>query len=132
MDFDLSKIEAEFVSERSGNKVKITIDDVIPLYADTNIDQSDVIGVRRLFDRVVKICKSERVGTLSFCVEAKDELVVLKEKIVDTVKEIRHSKVNRRFMRGARERNKIIELLETSLDEINDEIEKRGFREGRY
>ncbi len=133
----MEHIKAKYWSQRQYRDVEIEIDDIDAIYEDDSLDLDDVNGVKRLLDRYVKICKSDRLGSLEFCVYAKDEIATVKHRIEIAIPKIRalaskddKDTIVRSVKRGARERGELLHSLEISLEELDDKIEQRKFYEG--
>lgn len=135
---DARDVEHKYFSDRFLKDVVIDVDDIPSIYEDDYLELEDVDAVGKLVDRFVKICKSERIGSLKFCVSARDELLRISSVLEDSTASMR-SFVNpdlkeRGFRKvfGSRERTRLLGFIENGLDELNEEIERRSFFEGGY
>ena len=123
---------AKYFSRRQNRDVTLDITDVVAVYEDDNIDLDDAKGVERVVDRLVKICKSDKLGSMVFCIKAREELVKVDGDIVESVKKMRrltHKGRVRRIMRGSRERSKVVDVLRIGIEDLDEKITDRKFLE---
>ena len=135
---DAGDVSFKFFSDRLYKNVDICVDDIVTIYEDDYLEPQDVDVVGRLVERFVKICSNDRIGSLKFCVSARDELLRISSVLEDSTASMR-SFVNpdlkeRGFRKvfGSRERTRLLGFIENGLDELNEEIERRSFFEGGY
>ena len=128
----MDDIRSKYYSRRFGRDIEIGIDDVVAIVEDDNIDFDDVNGVRRLVGRFVKICESDRLGSVEFCVDVRNRLVGLDVMLNNAIRDMRKCGLSgrtRRVSRGSRERGRVFDYVRGSVVDVNDEIKRRKFFE---
>ena len=132
-DFDEPEdLVAKYFSRRQNREVSIGVGDVVAIYEDDNVDVDDATGVERVVKRLVSVCKSGKLGSIEFCIKAREELVRVDGDIVARLTEMRRLTTTgrtRRISRGSRERNMVVGAVRNGIDEIDEQIEKRRFLE---
>lgn len=130
-DFDEPKtLVAKYFSRRQNREVSVDIEDIVAMYEDDNIDADDAKGVERVVNRLVTVCKSDKLGSMEFCIRAREELVRTDGDIVERIKEMRRLTNKgrvRKVVRGSRERNRVVTAIRNGIEDIDEKIKSRKF-----
>jgi len=120
-------LKVSIFSTRFGKTTEIGIDDIEDIYSSTSLTVEESVAVRKVIDRIKRVCLSDRIGTFEFCVAAKDSLVDLDSRLKERSLKIRKSVHKRVFSGsgrqvdvGAQYRAQILTELEDAIEDVSN------------